>query len=45
LRQPRFFDGAMRTVKEYHEKVEYIHTQSAARRIGRPPPGLAIIEL
>ena len=25
LRQPRFFDRALRTVKEYNEKVEYIH--------------------
>jgi len=25
LWQPRFFDHALRTVKEYHEKVEYIH--------------------
>jgi putative transposase len=23
--QPRFFDRAVRTVQEYHEKVEYIH--------------------
>ncbi len=23
--QGRFFDRAVRTVKEYHEKVEYIH--------------------
>ena len=23
--QPRFFDRALRTVKEYNEKVEYIH--------------------
>jgi REP element-mobilizing transposase RayT len=23
--QPRFFDRAVRTVKEYYEKVEYIH--------------------
>ena len=23
--QPRFFDRALRTVKEYHEKVEYLH--------------------
>jgi putative transposase len=22
---PRFFDRALRTVREYHEKVEYIH--------------------
>ena len=25
LWQPRFFDRALRTVKEYHEKVQYIH--------------------
>ena len=25
LFQPRFFDRALRTVQEYHEKVEYIH--------------------
>jgi putative transposase len=25
LLQPRFFDRALRTVREYHEKVEYIH--------------------
>jgi len=25
LWQPRFFDRAVRTVKEYYEKVEYIH--------------------
>ena len=25
LWQPRFFDPALRTVKEYNEKVEYIH--------------------
>jgi REP element-mobilizing transposase RayT len=23
--QPRFFDRALRTVRKYHEKVEYIH--------------------
>jgi hypothetical protein len=23
--QPRFFDRALRTVKEYNEKVQYIH--------------------
>jgi len=28
LWQPRFFDRAVRTVKEYHEKVEYIHLNS-----------------
>lgn len=25
LFQPRFFDRALRTVREYHEKLEYIH--------------------
>ncbi len=25
LFQPRFFDRALRTVREYHEKIEYIH--------------------
>jgi hypothetical protein len=25
LTQPRFFDRALRTVKEYNEKVEYLH--------------------
>ena len=25
LFQPRFFDRALRTVREYHEKVEYFH--------------------
>ena len=25
LLQPRFFDRALRTVKEYNEKVQYIH--------------------
>ena len=25
LWQPRFFDRALRTVREYNEKVEYIH--------------------
>jgi hypothetical protein len=40
LWQPRFFDRALRTVKEYNEKVEYIHLDpvgpvwSAARKIG-----------
>jgi len=25
LWQPRYFDRALRTVKEYHEKIDYIH--------------------
>ena len=35
LWQPRFFDRALRTVKEYHEKVEYIHMNPV--RAGRVP--------
>jgi hypothetical protein len=40
LWQPRFFDRALRTVKEHNDKVEYIHLNpvrvawSAARKIG-----------
>jgi REP element-mobilizing transposase RayT len=30
LFQPRFFDRALRTVREYHEKVEYIHRNPVA---------------
>ena len=34
---PRFFDRALRTVREYHEKVEYIHYNPVkAGRAGRP---------
>jgi putative transposase len=37
LWQPRFFDRALRTVKEYHEKVEYIHLNPVrAGLVGRP---------
>jgi len=38
--QPRFFDRALRIVKKYNEKIEYIHLSrsrrgwSAARKIG-----------
>jgi hypothetical protein len=31
LWQGRFFDRALRTVKEYHEKVEYIHLNPVKR--------------
>ena len=37
LWQPRFFDRALRTVKEYNEKVEYIHLNPV--RGGGQPPG------
>ena len=34
---PRFFDRALRTVREYHEKVEYIHFNPVkAGRVDRP---------
>jgi putative transposase len=37
LWQPRFFDRALRTVEEYHEKVEYIHLNPVrAGLVGRP---------
>ena len=37
LWQPRFFDRAIRTVKEYHEKVEYIHLNPVrAGLVGHP---------
>ncbi len=36
LWQGRFFDRALRTVKEYHEKVEYIHSNPVkAGLVGR----------
>ncbi|MGD0126856.1 MAG: hypothetical protein ABSF46_15955 [Terriglobia bacterium] len=35
--QPRFFDRALRTVKEYNEKVEYIHLNPVkAGLVSRP---------
>ncbi len=40
LWQGRFFDRALRTVKEYHEKVEYIHGNPvAAGLVSRPEDG------
>ena len=37
LCQPRFFDRALRTVKEYNEKVEYIHVNPVrAGLVSRP---------
>lgn len=33
--QPRFFDRALRTVKEYHEKDEYIHQNPVRRGLVR----------
>jgi len=40
LWQPRFFDRALRTVKEYNEKVEYIHLDRVrAGLVSRPEDG------
>jgi putative transposase len=40
LFQPRFFDRALRTVREYHEKVAYIHRNPvAAGRVDRAEDG------
>ena len=35
--QPRFFDRALRTVKEYNEKVEYIHLNPVKAGLVRRP--------
>ena len=45
LWQPRFFDRALRTVKEYNEKVEYIHLNPVQGRFGQPPGRLAMVKL
>ena len=40
LWQPRFFDRALRSVKEYNEKVEYIHLNPVrAGLVSRPEDG------
>jgi len=40
LWHPRFFDRALRTVKEYNEKVEYIHLNPVrAGLVSRPEDG------
>jgi putative transposase len=40
LFQPRYFDRAVRTVKEYHEKVEYLHLNPVkAGWVSRPEDG------
>ncbi len=35
--QGRFFDRALRTVKEYHETVEYIHWNPVQRGLVQSP--------
>ena len=37
LWQPRFFDRALRTVKEYNEKVEYIHLNPVKAGLAKRP--------
>jgi len=37
LWQERFFDHALRTVREYHEKVEYIHLNPVKRGLVKKP--------
>jgi putative transposase len=37
LWQERFFDRALRTVREYHEKVEYIHLNPVRRGLVKRP--------
>ncbi len=43
--QPRFFDRALRRVKEYNMTVEYLHLNPDPQRLGAPPAGLALVEL
>jgi putative transposase len=43
LRQGRFFDRALRTVREYHETVEYIHLNPVRR--GLVTRGVEVVEL
>jgi hypothetical protein len=44
LWQPGFFDRALRTIKEYNEKVEYIHF-NPVRAGWVSPPRLAVVKL
>ena len=37
LVQPRFFDRALRTVKEYNEKIQYIHLNPVRAGLVRRP--------
>jgi len=37
LLQPRFFDRALRTVREYNEKVQYIHLNPVKAGLARRP--------
>ena len=37
LWQSRFFDRALRTVQEYHEKVEYLHLNPVRAGLVRQP--------
>jgi len=37
--QERFFDRALRTVREYHEKVDYIHFNPVRRGLVKSPEG------
>ena len=39
LWQDRFFDHALRTVRDYHEKVEYIHLNPVKRGLAKRPEG------
>lgn len=39
LWQARYFDRVIRTVKEYHETIEYMHLNPARRRLASQPEG------
>jgi putative transposase len=44
LWQRRFFDRALRTVKEYHERVEYIHLNPVNRGLVTKLEGVEVVE-
>ena len=44
LWQERFFDRALRTVREYHAKVEYIHLNPVRRGLVKNPGRLEVVE-
>ena len=41
LLEARFFDRALRTVKEYNEKVQYIHLNPVRAGLARRPEAVA----
>jgi hypothetical protein len=44
LWQPRFFDRVLRTVREYNEKVEYIHLNPVRGWVGEARGRVAVVK-